>query len=44
MSADQFAILVKPVADTHVNDQIVLALSDQPQIKLDDKTPVEQFA
>jgi hypothetical protein len=43
ISADQFALLVKPVNETHVNEQIVLALTDHPQINLDNTTPVDQY-
>jgi hypothetical protein len=40
---DQFAILVKPVNETHLNEQVVLALQDHPQINLDNTTPVDQY-
>ena len=43
VSADQFAMLVKPVNETYVNEQIVLALTDNPQINLDNTTPVNQY-
>jgi len=43
VSADQFALLVKPVNETRVNEQIVLALTDNPQINLDNTTPVDQY-
>jgi hypothetical protein len=40
---DQFALLVKPVNETRLNEQIVLALQDHPQINLDNTTPVDQY-
>ncbi len=43
VDGDQFALLVKPVNDTRLNEQIVLALSDNPQINLDNTTPVDQY-
>jgi hypothetical protein len=43
MNADQFALLVKPINETRVNEQIVLALADHPQINLDNTTPVDQY-
>ncbi len=43
VDADQFTLLVKPAADTRVNEQIVLALTDHPQINLDNSTPVDQY-
>ena len=43
VNADQFALLVKPVNETRVNEQIVLALADHPQINLDNTTPVNQY-
>ncbi|MCX6698846.1 MAG: hypothetical protein NTV68_02785 [Methanomicrobiales archaeon] len=43
ISADQFALLVKPVNETRVNEQFALALTDHPQINLDNTTPVDQY-
>jgi hypothetical protein len=43
VDADQFALLVKPVNETRLNEQIVLALQDHPQINLDNTTPVDQY-
>jgi hypothetical protein len=43
VSTDQFEILVKPVNQTSINEQIVLALTDHPQINLDNTTPVDQY-
>jgi hypothetical protein len=43
VSAEQFSLLVKPVNQTYVNEQIVLALTDNPQINLDNTTPVNQY-
>jgi hypothetical protein len=43
VDADQFALLVKPVNETHVNEQIVLALADHPEINLDNTTPKDQY-
>jgi hypothetical protein len=43
MTAEQFSILVKPVNETQVNEQIILALTDHPQINLDNTTPVDQY-
>jgi len=43
ISAEQFALLVKPLNETYVNEQIVLALADHPEINLDNTTPVDQY-
>jgi hypothetical protein len=44
VSADQFSLLVKPVNETFVNEQIVLALTDNPQINLEPNiTPPNQY-
>ncbi len=43
VSAEQFALLVKPVNETRVNEQFALALTDHPQINLDNTTPVDQY-
>jgi len=43
VDAEQFALLVKPVNETHVNEQIVLALADHPEIVLDNTTPADQY-
>jgi len=43
VSADQFALLVKPVNETHVNEQIVLALAEHPEVNLDNTTPTDQY-
>ena len=44
IDADQFAHLVKPVTETHVNEQIVLALTDQPQqVNLDNTASADQY-
>jgi len=43
ITADQFALLVKPVNETRLNEQFALALTDHPQINLDNTTPVDQY-
>ena len=43
VDAEQFAILVKPVNETSLNEQIVLALADHPTINLENTTPVDQY-
>jgi len=43
VDAEQFAILVKPVNETSLNEQIVLALTDHPTINLENTTPVDQY-
>jgi hypothetical protein len=43
ISADQFALLVKPISETYVNEQIVLALSDNPEINLGNTNPDNQY-
>lgn len=43
VSAEQFALLVKPVNETRVNEQFALALTDHPQVNLDNTTPVDQY-
>jgi len=43
MTPDQFSKLIGPVNETFVNDQIILALTANPQINLDNTTPVDQY-
>ncbi len=43
VDAEQFALLVKPVNQTFVNEQIVLALAEHPEINLDNTTPADQY-
>ena len=43
VDAEQFSLLVKPINQTRLNEQVVLALTDNPQINLDNTTPVDQY-
>jgi len=43
VDSEQFSLLVKPVNQTRLNEQVVLALTDNPQINLDNTTPVDQY-
>jgi hypothetical protein len=43
VNAEQFSLLVKPINETSLNEQIVLALADHPMINLDNTTPVDQY-
>ena len=43
VTAEQFALLIKPVNETHVNEQFALALADHPMINLDNTTPADQY-
>lgn len=43
MTTEQFAILIKPVNETHVNEQFALALSEHPMVNLENTTPKDQY-